>query len=115
MNIAQWQQIVFGEYFPALHEDNPEVQNGENNIVLQYLKRQDEDGTGFDPDVNPNVDIAFSTAAFRFGHSTARDRFEESGPDSSLIGRKYLGETFFSTREVTNPSGFGTSGFLLVR
>lgn len=114
VNIAQWQQIVFVEYFSTWHEDNPEERNGPNNIVAQYVDRQQQTGVGFDSEVNPDIDILFSTAAYRFGHTIVRTYVVETGPEADDQQRSvFLGNAFFNTQEVTRPDRFGTSGFLL--
>jgi len=108
VNIAQWQQIVFVEYFSSWHEDNPATRNGPNNIVTQYLANG-----GYDPEVNPDIDIYFSSGGYRFGHTIVRTYVVDKGPAVDDTFRSvFLGNAFFNSAEVTRSDRFGTSGFL---
>lgn len=106
VNIAQWQRVVFDEYFGTWHSDDPtNALNDENALRLSYA--------GYDPEVNADIDIFFSTAAYRFGHTIVRTYVVEQGPNAADTPRSvFLGNAFFNTQEVTRADRFGTSGFL---
>eukprot|EP00898_Chlorokybus_atmophyticus_P007760 jgi/Chlat1/7986/Chrsp7S07774 len=78
-NIAFLQMICFYEYLPAL-----------GMVIPEY--------TGYKPDVNPTVDLFFSTVAYRYGHSEVggiifrTDDAERECPEGHLL----LRETFFA-------------------
>ncbi|MDH3580084.1 MAG: peroxidase [Hyphomicrobiales bacterium] len=66
---AEYQNVVFNEYLPLLL--------GEENIPAYQ---------GYDENVNPNVAIEFSTAAYRLGHSQISPtiaRRDEDGSEST--------------------------------
>ena len=60
--IAQLQAITYNEFLPAILGDN---------ALSRYR--------GYDFDVDPSIANEFSTAAFRFGHSTLNDQFHLIG------------------------------------
>ena len=60
--IAQLQSITYNEFLPALLGEN---------AISRYR--------GYDPTVDPSIANEFSTAAFRFGHSTLNDQFHLIG------------------------------------
>jgi hypothetical protein len=105
VNIAQWQRIVFGEYFSAWHDDNQD-QNGRNALLPTYLSLG-----GYNDTISAAIDIFFSTAAYRFGHTIVRtyvvDKDQQEGaPFQSL----FLGNAFFSPGALFRSNGI--SGFL---
>lgn len=91
INIAQFQKIVFDEYFPQWHGNGIEA-----NELPEY--------TGYDPDETPDIDVFFSTCTYRFGHTGIVDyvaRRQESGADESI----FLGNAFFNPNVVTQAGG----------
>lgn len=89
INIAQWQNIVLNEYFPQWHGI------GINELPLY---------TGYNETEYPDIDVLFSTATYRFGHTCVVDyvaRRELSGADESI----FLGNAFFNPNVVTQNGG----------
>eukprot|EP01130_Rhizamoeba_saxonica_P017975 TRINITY_DN8869_c0_g1_i1.p1 TRINITY_DN8869_c0_g1~~TRINITY_DN8869_c0_g1_i1.p1 ORF type:complete len:982 (-),score=164.47 TRINITY_DN8869_c0_g1_i1:2082-4808(-) len=67
INIAYFQKIVIREYLAS-------------TIGKHLEPYYDIDGNGgYDPDVNPSVDIFFSTVAQRYGHSAVTGIYERMG------------------------------------
>nr|QQV29407.1 dual oxidase [Kaumoebavirus] len=95
--IAIYQHIVFDEYLPA--------------VLGPYVNRL-KPYSRYDPDVDPRMSVTFSSAAFRFGHSTLptllylKDRCDQppfSGTDAVRNTRRGAGQ-----------NGGPTSGFDLM-
>lgn len=74
MNGAQFQKIVYEEFFPVL-----------TGTQSPYR--------GYDENIDPTVSMLFSTAAFRYGHSMVRADIEKKGPGMTDLGRE-------STRDI---------------
>ncbi|RNA19459.1 Peroxidasin [Brachionus plicatilis] len=73
--IALLQHIVYNEWVPMI--------NGSRDIspdldTTQYF-------TGYDSSINPALTNEFSTAAFRFGHSLIRDKFNRYKTDDTRL------------------------------
>ena len=86
--IAEMQAITYNEFLPALLGDG---------AVSRYQ--------GYDPSVDPGIANEFSTAAFRFGHSTLTDQFRFVGNDGQDVQDAVsLADAFF------NPSMLETTG-----
>ncbi len=80
MVIAELQSITYNEFLPSL-------------IGKQALPNY----RGYDASVNPTISNEFSTAAFRFGHSTLNDDIEFFGNDGRAIRDEIsLAEAFFN-------------------
>ncbi|MCO8123065.1 dockerin type I domain-containing protein [Stieleria sp. TO1_6] len=80
MVIAEIQSITYNEFLPAL-------------LGKRGLQAYD----GYDPTVNPGIANEFSTAAFRFGHSTLNDDIEFFDNDGRAIGDEVeLKDAFFN-------------------
>lgn len=78
--IATLQSITFNEYLPALLGEG---------AISQY--------GGYDADVNSQIANEFSTAAFRFGHSTLNDNFRFVGNDGQEVDESVaLAGAFFN-------------------
>lgn len=77
---AEYQNVVFNEYLPLLL--------GEENIPTYQ---------GYDNNVNPNVAIEFSTAAYRLGHSQISPTIARRDEDGSESAEGDLGlfQAFF--------------------
>jgi len=88
-NIAQFQNIVFNEYFPQWHGI------GENELPPY---------TGYNSSLTTAIDVFFSTCTYRFGHTGISDyvaRRQQSGADESI----FLGNAFFNPNVVTQNGG----------
>ena len=68
MVIAQLQSITINDYLPALLGED---------AISEYQ--------GYDASVDPSIANEFSTAAFRFGHSTLSDEFRFVGNDGEDV------------------------------
>lgn len=78
--IAEIQSITYNEFLPALLG---------NRALNQY--------EGYDSSVNPSIANEFSTAAFRFGHSTLNDDIEFFGNDGRAVSDEVaLADAFFN-------------------
>ncbi|WP_417738847.1 peroxidase family protein [Rosistilla oblonga] len=78
--IAEIQSITYNEFLPALLG---------NNAIDSY--------DGYDASVNPSIANEFSTAAFRFGHSTLNDDIEFFDNDGLEVRDEIsLTEAFFN-------------------
>jgi peroxidase len=77
--IAEWQSIVYGEYLPVVLGD----QNLEGLILSN-------DGSIYNPEVNPSLDNEFATAAFRFGHSMIQGLIQMFATDNTGVINEYL-------------------------
>ncbi len=77
--IAEMQSITLNEYLPALLGEN---------AISQY--------TGYDSTVDPSIANEFSTAAFRFGHTTLNDEFRFVDDDGNEMADSIaLANAFF--------------------
>lgn len=77
--IAELQSITYNEYLPALLGED---------ALSEY--------SGYDSSVNPGIANEFSTAAYRFGHSTLNDEFRLVGNDGEDIDEPLsLADAFF--------------------
>ncbi len=84
--IAQQQVITYNEFLPALMGPNP---------LPAY--------TGYDPNVNAQVDALFSTASFRMGHTLLSSELARLDNDGNVIpeGNLLLRSAFFQPELVT--------------
>jgi len=106
VNIAQWQNIVFDEYFSTWHEF-PITTNGPNSLITKY-----QDLGGYKENVNAHLDIFFSTASYRFGHTIVRTYVVERGSEpGAQADSVFLGNAFFNTEAILS-SPNGVAGFL---
>eukprot|EP00178_Gracilaria_changii_P019187 TRINITY_DN55776_c0_g1_i1.p1 TRINITY_DN55776_c0_g1~~TRINITY_DN55776_c0_g1_i1.p1 ORF type:complete len:610 (+),score=76.40 TRINITY_DN55776_c0_g1_i1:858-2687(+) len=92
INEAQWQKIVFEEWYPSI--------TGKSMPLYR----------GFDKAVNPTVSLLFSTAAFRVGHTMVGNRVNRRGSDNFFLKPFNLRSTFF--RERSFFMRFGVEQFL---
>lgn len=77
---AEFQNIVYSEYLPALLGPN---------AIPAY--------TGFDPTVNTEVTQEFSTAAFRLGHSQVSGDQNQISNSGVVTSAQTLAQSFFNT------------------
>ena len=84
---AEIQAITYNEYLPALL--------GEDAI---------SDYAGYDPTVNPGISSIFSTAIYRFGHTTLTPELLRLDNDGSVIdaGSLALRDAFFAPDEIVS-------------
>lgn len=93
LNIAQYQQIVYNEWIPAVFGDNS---------LAAY--------TGYNRNTNASISTEFSTVAFRFGHSFLSANIERHGndgrdiPDAAGESSLALSQDFFDPY-ILNPNG----------
>lgn len=98
VNIAQWQRLVFVEYFDAWHNMDQEI-DGPNSLP-DFV---------YNDTLSPDIDIFFSTASYRFGHTgvvnyvARKDEEEDSTVDSI-----FLGNAFFNPNAVLRDGGIDT-------
>ena len=86
--IAELQSITYNEYLPALL--------GEDAL---------SDYSGYDSSVDPSIANEFSTAAFRFGHSTLNDEFRLVGNDGEDVAEAISLASAFFTPELLEETG----------
>lgn len=86
---AQIQAITYNEWLPALMGAH---------APGAY--------TGYDASVNPSIDTAFSTAAFRIGHTMLNDQLLRVNADGSTFagGHLNLFQQFFNPAVITGPA-----------
>lgn len=87
INEAQWQKIVFEEWFPAL------------------TGRQLPKYTGFNRNVETTVSVTFSTAAFRVGHTLVGNMINLRGPGNSRMPPKPFSSSFFRSASTIREVG----------
>ncbi len=89
--IAEIQAITFNEFLPALLGEG---------VISAY--------SGYDATVNPTIANEFSTAAFRFGHSTLDENIEFFGNDGIAVRDSLtLAQAFFNPA-LLNETGIDT-------
>lgn len=87
INEAQWQKIVFEEWYPAI-----------TGRTLPAYR-------GFNTFVNPTVSLTFSTAAFRVGHTLVGNKVNRRGVNNSFLQPFTLVSMFFRERDVITHMG----------
>ena len=85
LNIAEYQNIIYTQYLPAL------------------LGPSAPTYTGYNPTVNASISTEFSTIAFRFGHSLLNNTVSRDGNDGASVGDVPLAQDFFDPTLV-NPT-----------
>lgn len=80
INIAQFEKIVFKEWYPAIT----------GRKLLPPYK-------GFRENVDPTTSLVFSTAAFRVGHTLVGNGVTRRGPGNSKLSTLNFMNTFFRT------------------
>lgn len=87
---AQIQRVTYKEYIPLLLGDN---------YLQGYL--------GYDPDVNPGIEITFSTVAYRHGHSMLSNVINrlDKNLDEIPEGHLSLKDAFFDPRKIIDEGG----------
>lgn len=86
INIAQYQNIVFGEYFDQWHSSS----------LPAY--------TEYNSSETPGIDIYFSTVTYRFGHSGVPNRVLRIDEDGNEVALP-LGEVFFRPSLIERDGG----------
>lgn len=84
INIAQFQKIVFKEWFPRI------------------TGRQLSGYSGFKSSVNPSISDVFSTAAFRLGHTMVGNVISRRGTNNKKMSPLTMGSMFFRSIHVMN-------------
>ena len=88
INIAQYQNIVYNEYLPALL--------GEDRIS-QYQ--------GYKSSANPDISRVFANAAFRLGHSQLSSEILRLDSQGNNVGSLTLANVFFQSVSTTQQAG----------
>ena len=93
------QKITYHDYLPLILGEDVY-----NIVIGEFIE--------YDPRVNPGVTNAFSTAAYRYGHTLIRPFFDRLGSNYSPIaaGPLDLFDAFFNPDQFRN--GFGTDPIL---
>ena len=100
--IAEWQSVVYGEYLPVVLGD----QNLEGLILSN-------NGSFYNPEINPSLTNEFATAAFRFGHSMIQGLIQMFATDNSGMMNEYsLHKQFESSDMVELNQGEGLENIL---
>lgn len=86
--IAEMQSITYNEFLPALLGAD---------ALSQY--------NGYDSSIDPSIANEFSTAAFRFGHSTLNDEFRLVGNDGEEVADAISLSSAFFTPELLAQTG----------
>ena len=97
INIAQMQAITYNEFLPALLGDD---------ALTSW--------NGYSSDINPGIANEFSTAAFRFGHSTLNPellRIDQNG-EAVAGGHLPLEQAFFNPGLLLEPANGGIEALL---
>jgi hypothetical protein len=101
--IAQMQHVTYSQYLPLILGEE---------IMTKYGLEVSKDNQGqsnnafftqYNPDLNPTLTIEFSTAAFRFGHSSVHESFLKVFPNGSQAEVPLAGNYF-------NPTSIYESG-----
>uniref|UniRef100_T1J5V8 Peroxidase n=1 Tax=Strigamia maritima TaxID=126957 RepID=T1J5V8_STRMM len=93
---AMIQHITFKEYLPKLL----------GPILIDWwgLTLQDQGFyTGYNPTVDPSISNAFSSAAFRYGHSLVQASFKRYTGEHTPLPSPLLGEEFFNNSAFNKP------------
>ena len=72
--IAEWQNIIYSEFLPIILGP---TSMSEHNLNLNQ-------GSVYNAATNPGIFAAFSTAAYRFGHSLIQGSVEKRNMDGNL-------------------------------
>ncbi len=83
--IAEFQNIVYSQFLPLLLGPK---------IMKKYRLRVDK-RSSYDPGVNPTIRNAFSTAAFRFGHSMVWNNISLVDDQGSWFNEYHVRNTYF--------------------
>ena len=91
--VAEWQHIIYSEYLPTIL--------GPSGVAILG------DYHGYDPDINPSIDNAFATAAYRFGHSQILPVFQRLDEDyrPHPVGHLMLRDAFFAPFRLLEEGG----------
>ncbi|CAI5453335.1 unnamed protein product [Caenorhabditis angaria] len=89
--VALWQNIVYTEYLPKLLTDK--------YLTDFKLKTTGQPGI-YNNSQNPSLSAEFTAAAFRFGHSQARQNFTRQDVNNNTIGQYDLGNNIFYSDQV---------------
>ena len=94
INIALWQHIIYNEYIPLLAN------------LPAY--------TGYNDTVDPSILNAFSTAAFRYGHSLVPNEFLQFDKGFNPSSEPIVLQNAFFNRETINQHGIEPTMFGLL-
>ncbi len=99
---AQMQNIVYGQYLTVLLGSRSVI---EKQLFFDLSQK-------YEPDTNPGIKNAFSTAAYRFGHSGVQSKFQMRTPYSNVIEEFNLREHFFNLDLYYRENGRGAEKLL---
>lgn len=98
VNIAQWQKLVFVEYFDSWHNLDQEI--GGPNSLPPFV---------YNDTLSPDIDIFFSTVTYRFGHTGVVNYVARLDPEEgSTMDSVFLGNAFFNPGAVVRDGGADT-------
>lgn len=98
VNIAQWQKLVFVEYFDSWHNLDQEI--GGPNSLPPFV---------YNDTLSPDIDIFFSTVTYRFGHTGVVNYVARLDPaEGSTMDSVFLGNAFFNPGAVVRDGGADT-------
>ncbi|ODM94302.1 Peroxidasin [Orchesella cincta] len=95
--IAEWQNVVYGEYLPVILGDA---------TMIAFDLNLGEDHTLYNPMLNPTIFHAFATAAYRFGH-TLINGIIQLYKGLAKVGSYPLKDNFFESEQLDQNNGDG--------
>ncbi len=97
--IAQWQNVVYGEYLPIIL--------GQNTMVRYRIALDDNQMyTEYNPNMNPTVFHAFADAAYRFGHTLINGLIRMMRGFQDVHSYR-LRDAFFNSEQISMAGGEG--------
>ncbi|CAB3398127.1 unnamed protein product [Caenorhabditis bovis] len=98
--IGMWQHHVYNEYLPELLSDKYLT-----DFDLKPMKPRSGKSRKYDESKNPALSAEFAAAAFRFGHSQARQHFMRQDANNNTVGSLDLGSNIFYANELYRQAG----------
>ena len=92
---ALMQKVIYGEWLPVILGKDF-VKNSTNKLDIP------QEGTSYDPKVNPSIENGFATAAFRFGHSMIQGLIENRNPTTNKRKFEQVRDNLFNTTMYDN-------------
>lgn len=98
INIAQYQNIIYSEWLPAIVGQDLMKQNGLEVLPSGYFM-------GYNKDMNPHIATEFSSAGFRFGHTLLRSQLTKNDRFLSEMSNLTLNEIMLRPVEAYKNGG----------